>query len=384
MTRIWQAALFLAAIAAAPVPAMAADTVHIGVVLSLTGPAASLGIPERNTIALLPKEVGGADVEYTVLDDGTDATRAVADARKLVEGGADALVGSTVTPGSLAMIDVAAENATPMISLAASARLIAPMDAQRKWVFKTPQNDALMADAIAEHMVKAGIKTMAFIGFNDAYGDGWLTETQRAMAAHGIRVTAVERYSRTDTSVMGQALKVMATRPDAVLIAASGTPAALPQQTLKERGYRGPVYQTHGVANRDFLRVGGKDVEGTILPAGPILVASQLPESNPSRAVGLDYVQHYEAANGVGSVSTFGAHAWDAGLLLRYAIPVALKAAHPGTPAFRAALRDALENAHELVVSHGVMTMSPADHNGFDQRARVMVTISKGDWKLLP
>jgi branched-chain amino acid transport system substrate-binding protein len=367
-----------------PTLARAADTVHVGVTLSMTGPAASLGIPERNTIALLPKEIGGANVEYTVLDDGTDTTRAVANARKLVEGGADVLIGSTVTPGSLAMIEVAAENATPMISLAASARLIAPMDAQRKWVFKTPQNDALMADAIADTMAKTGIKTMAFIGFNDAYGDGWLTETQRAMAAKSIRVLDVERYSRTDTSVTGQVLKVMETRPDAVLIAASGTPAALPQKALKERGYRGVIYQTHGVANLDFLRIGGRDVEGTILPAGPVLVASQLPASNSSRAVALDYIQRYEAANGVGSVSTFGAHAWDAGLMLRYAIPIALKVAKPGTPAFRSALRDALESAHGLVVSQGVMDMTPADHNGFDQRARVMVTISKGGWKLLP
>jgi branched-chain amino acid transport system substrate-binding protein len=384
LTRVWQAALFLAYVAAAPAPAMAADTVHVGVILSMTGPAASLGIPERNTVALLPKEIGGAAVDYTVLDDGTDTTRAVADARKLVEGGADVLVGSTVTPGSLAMIEVAAENSTPMISLAASSRLIAPMDAQRKWVFKTPQNDALMADAIAGYMAKTGVKSVAFIGFNDAYGDGWLAETQRAMAAKSIRLVDVERFSRTDTSVTGQVLKVMETKPDAVLIAGSGTPAALPQKTLKERGYRGVIYQTHGVANLDFLRVGGKDVEGTILPAGPILVASQLPASNGSRAVALDYVQRYEAANGAGSISTFGAHAWDAGLLLRYAIPIALKTAKPGTPAFRAALRDALESAHELVVSQGVMDMSPTDHNGFDTRARVMVTVSKGDWKLLP
>jgi len=384
LTRVWQAALFLACVAATPIMAMAADTVHVGVILSMTGPAASLGIPERNTVALLPKEIGGATIDYTVLDDGTDTTRAVADARKLVEGGADVLVGSTVTPGSLAMIEVAAENSTPMISLAASSRLIAPMDAQRKWVFKTPQNDALMADAIADYMVKTGIKSVAFIGFNDAYGDGWLAETRRAMAAKSIRLLDVERFSRTDTSVTGQVLKVMETDPDAVLIAGSGTPAALPQKTLKERGYRGVIYQTHGVANLDFLRVGGKDVEGTILPVGPILVAAQLPAGNGNRAVALDYVQRYEAANGVGSVSTFGAHAWDAGLLLRYAIPIALKAAKPGTPAFRSALRDALESAHELVASQGVMDMSPTDHNGFDTRARVMVTVSKGDWKLLP
>ena len=319
-----------------------------------------------------------------MLDDGADTTRAVANARKLIEGGADVLVGSSVTPASLAMIDVAAEQKTPMISLAASARLIEPMDASRHWVFKTPQNDSLMADAVAASMAARGIKSVAFIGFNDAYGDGWLTETQRAMAAKNITVTDVERFARNDTSVTGQVLKVMATHPDAVLIAGSGTPAALPQKTLHERGYTGTIYQTHGVANADFLRVGGKDVEGTILPAGPVLVASQLPASAASKSTGTEFTKLYEAANGEASVSTFAAHAYDAGLMLEYAIPIALKIAKPGTPEFRSALRDALEGANELVVTQGVMDMSPTNHNGFDDRARVMVTIKDGAWQLLP
>ena len=271
-----------------------------------------------------------------------------------------------------------------MISLAASSRLIEPMDPQRRWVFKTPQNDSLMADAVAGNMAAHGIKTVAFIGFNDAYGDGWLTETQRAMAAKGIKVTDVERFARTDTSVTGQVLKIMASKPDAVLIAGSGTPAALPQKTLHERGYTGAYYQTHGVANQDFIRVGGKDVEGTILPAGPVLVAAQLPDGSPTKAVGEDYIHKYEAANGAGSTSTFGAHAYDAGLLLAYAIPIALKSGKPGTPEFRAALRDAMEGAHELKVTQGVMDMTPTYHNGFDDRARVMVTIKDGGWTLLP
>ncbi len=384
MFRVREGAALFAGLLAICSPVWAADTVHVGVTLSMTGPAASLGIPERNSIALLPKEIGGSPVTYDVLDDASDSTRAVANARKLIEGGADVLIGSSATPGSLAMIDVASEQKVPMISLAASASLIQPMDAQRRWVFKTPQNDSLMADGIAEHMASAGIKSMAFIGFNDAYGDGWLTETKRAMAAKNIKITDVERFARTDTSVTGQVLKVMASKPDAVLIAGSGTPAALPQRSLHERGYTGAYYQTHGVANLDFIRVGGKDVEGTLLPAGPVLVASQLPATTPSKAAGEDYIHKYEAANGAGSVSTFGAHAYDAGLMLEYAIPIALKSAKPGTPEFRSALRDALEGAHELVVTQGVMDITPTDHNGFDGRARVMVTIKDGGWKLLP
>ena len=371
--------------AAAMLPAVAQAQIKIGVTLSVTGPAATLGDPERKSIALLPTEIAGQKVEWIVLDDGSDSTKAVANARKLIEENAvDALIGSSTTPGAMAMIDVAAENKLPMIALAASARLIEPMDAQRHWVFKTPQNDSLMAEAIATHMARNGVKTVGFIGFNDAYGDGWLTEATRAFKAAGIQIVATERYARPDTSVTGQVLKLIAAKPDAVLIAGAGVPAALPQKTLHERGYTGKYYQTHGVANPDFLRVGGKDVEGTILPAGPVLVASQLPDSNPIKAVALSYVKLYEAANGAGSVSTFGAHGYDAGILLENAIPVALKTAKPGTPAFRAALRDALENEKGVVLDHGIATMTATDHNGFDDRARVMVTVENGAWKLLP
>jgi len=379
------ATMLLAATVLASVAGAVQAQIKIGVTISTTGPAASLGVPQRNSIALMKSEIGGQKIEYIVLDDAADSTKAVANARKLIdEDNVDALIGSSTTPASLAMIDVAAEKQVPMISLAASARLIEPMDAQRRWVFKTPQNDSLMADAIADHMAKAGVKTVGFIGFNDAYGDGWLTEATRAFAAHGIKLVATERYARADTSVTGQVLKLIAAHPDAVLIAGAGTPAALPQKTLHERNYAGKYYQTHGIANVDFLRVGGKDVEGTILPTGPVLVAAQLQDSNPIKAVALDYVRRYEAANGAGSVATFGAHAFDAGILLQTAIPIALKSAKPGTPAFRSALRDALESGKDQVLTHGISTMTPQDHNGFDQRARVMVTIEDGAWKMLP
>ena len=375
--------LLLASLIAAALSAHA--DVTVGVSLSATGPAASLGIPEKNTIALMPKTIGGQKINYIVLDDASDTTAAVANARKLItESKVDIILGSTVTPASLAMIDVAAEANTPMISMAASARIVEPMDAKRKWVFKTPQNDIMMSLAIAEHMQKSGVKTVGFIGFADAYGEGWSQEFAKAAGLKGLTVVTNERFNRTDTSVTGQTLKLIAAKPDAVLVAGSGTPAALPQKALKERGYGGKIYQTHGVANADFLRVGGKDVEGTFLPAGPVLVADQLPASDPVRKSAQAYVTAYEAANGKGSVSTFGAHAWDAGLLMSAAVPVALKKAQPGTAEFRAALRDALEQTKELPGAHGIFTMSPTDHLGLDQRARVMVKIENGAWKYVP
>jgi len=383
MTRL---RLALAALAAALLadPA-AASEINVGVTVSATGPAASLGIPTRNTVALLPAAIAGVKVNYLVLDDATDSTTAVKNARKLTsENKVDVLVGSNTVPNSLAMIDIAAETGTPMISLAAGARIIEPVDEKKRWVFKTPQNDQLMAAAVADHMARRGVKAAAYIGFADAYGDGWWNEFSRAAEARGIRIVASERYSRPDTSVTGQVLKILSAKPEAVLVGAAGTPAVLPQKTLVERGYQGLVYHTHGVTNPDFLRVGGKDVEGAFLPAGPVVVASQLPDSHPSKQAGLEFVRRYEAAHGPGTASSFGAHAWDAGLLLQAAVPVALKQAKPGTPEFRAALRGALEGVRDLRGAHGVFNPSPTNHLGLDERARVMVQIVGGAWRLVP
>jgi len=377
------AAALLPALIALAYAGTAAAQIKVGVSVSATGPAASLGIPEKNTIALLPKTIAGKTVEYIVLDDATDPTTAVKNARKLVsEDKVDLLIGSTVTPNSLAMTDVAAESETPMISMAASASIIEPQDAKRRWVFKTPQNDSHMTTAILSHMADNGVKTVGFIGFSDAYGEGWYREISKLADTRKIKLVANERFARPDTSVTGQILKILSANPDAVLIAGSGTPAALPQKTLKERGYKGKIYQTHGVANNDFLRVCGKDCEGTWLPSGPILVAEQLPDSNPVKKSALAYKSAYEKAYGAGTVSTFGGHAWDAGALLANAVPAALKAGQPGTPAFRKGLRDAIENTKEVAGAHGIFNMSPTDHLGFDQRSRVMVQIVDGKWKL--
>ncbi len=365
------------------IAATALADINVGITLSATGPAASLGIPEKNTIDLLPKTIAGQKVNYIVLDDATDTTTAVKNTRKLIsENKVDVVIGSTTTPNSLAMIDVAAEGETPMIAMAASSRIVEPMDDKRKWVFKTPQNDAQMSTAIVEHMTNNNVKTVAYIGFSDAYGEGWWNEFSKIAEARKLKLVGNERFNRTDTSVTGQVLKILSAKPDAVLIGGAGTPAALPQKSLKEKGYKGVIYQTHGVANADFLRVCGKDCEGTVLPAGPVLVADQLPADHPVKKSAMEYVTKYEAAQGKGTVSTFGAHAWDAGLLLATAAPVALKKAQPGTKEFRAALRDALEGTTNLPAAHGVFNMSAKDHLGLDQRARVMVKVDGGTWKL--
>lgn len=363
----------------------AAAQIKIGVTISSTGPAASLGIPEKNTVALLPREMGGKTVEYVVLDDASDTTMTVANTRKLItEYKVDAIIGSTTTPNSLAMLNVVAEGKTPAISLASSNRIIEPMDATRAWMFKTPQTDAMMAIAIAEHMSNNHVKTMGFIGFNDALGENFLIEVSKYAEVKKVKVVAVERFSRSDSSVMGQVLKVIAANPDAIVIGGFGTPAALPVKTLRERGFKGAIYHNHGVANNDFLRVCGKDCDMTYLPTGPVMVVKQLPDANPVKKVAQEFTTRYEKAYGPGSVNAFASYTWDAGLLLQKAIPEALKKAQPGTAEFRAALRDALENVKNQPTTNGVVNMTKADHLGLDGRARVMVEIKNGTWKYLP
>lgn len=354
--------------------------ITIGVSVSATGPAASLGIPEKQTFALLPQMIGGEKVRYIVLDDATDTTTAVKNAKKLTaEDHVDVLIGSTATPPTMGILEVAFESKTPQISMA-------PLGAtgdKAAWIFQTPQGYATMAGVLATHMAAAGVKTVGFIGYADAYGEGWLKAFRAAAEPRGIQIVAVEAFQRNDTSVTGQALKLVAAKPDAVLIAGSGTPAVLPQATLIERGYKGKFYQTHGIANRDFLRVGGKNVEGTLFPVGPMLLAEHLADNHPSKKPAMEYIKLYEGAHGANSRSTFGGHAYDAHLLLNRAVPEAMKKAKPGTVEFRIALRDALENVKELPGVHGVFNMSANDHNGFDSRAAIMATVENGDWKLL-
>lgn len=370
----------LAAVLASSLIMPAQAEVVIGVDISSTGPAAAIGIQTNNGVRLWPSTLGGEPARYVVLDDGSDVSRAVRNFRKLTsEDKVDALVGPNLTASALAALDVLAETGTPMIALAASSVIVEPVDdPKRRWAFKMPQNDSLMASALVDDMRGKGIKNVAFIGFADSYGDSWWAEFTKA-AGDDIKVVAQERFQRTDASVMGQVLKAMAAKPDAVLIAGAGTPAALPQKTLLERGYQGPIYQTHGIGTLEFLQVGGKDVNGTLFPTGPGVVARELPDDNPVKSVAVDFADKYEAQYGPNTLTQFAGDAYGAWMLLDSAVGRALKTgAKPGTPEFRAALRDALEDTRDLVVPNGVLNISKTDHQGFDERARVMGVIRDG------
>ena len=352
----------------------------VGVILSTTGPGASLGIPERNTVALLPKEIAGQAVKYVVLDDGSDSTAAAKNARKLVsENRVDLLIGSTTVPTSAAVAQIAKESKTAQIALAP----FAPASGEQAWIFTIAQTNTLMAEALIEHMQKTGVKTLAYIGYNDVWGEDWHKVLSEMAPAAGIQLVRDERFNRTDSSVSGQALKVMSSKPDAVLIGATGTPAALPHTELRRLGYKGTIYHTHGAANSAFLRIGDKALNGAILPVGPVVVWDKLPPSHPSKAIASQYAQDYQAQYGAHSLSPFGAYLYDAMRLVEAAVPAALKGSTPGTPAFREQLRDQLEQTRNVVGTHGVYNLSATDHFGHDQRARALVTVQDQQWVLL-
>ena len=363
----------------------AADAqIRIGLMVSATGPTSAIGIPQQNTGEILPREIGGASVQYIQLEDGGDTTRAVQNVRKLVqEYNIDALIGPSTTPNAFAILDFVADDRLPLLATVGTSAVVEPQDAKKRWVFKTTQNDDLIAAALLGHMAKNGVHTVGFIGFNDPYGDNWLKVFSALGAKAGIRVVEAQRYGRNDSSVAGQALRLIAARPDAILIAAVGGPAVLPQATLRDQGFKGTIYQTHAVATDDFIKLGKDKVEGTVLAAGPMLVIDEIPDSNPSKRVAQAYITAYQKKFGA-VPATFGANTWDAGLLLQRAIPVALKSAKPGTEAFRSALRDALEQEENVIGCQGVFSMSPSNHNGMDERARVLVTVKDGRFRLIP
>jgi len=358
--------------------------IKIGLMVSATGPTSAIGIPQKNTGEILPKQIGGVPVEYISLEDGGDATRAVQNIKKLVqENNIDALIGPSTTPNAFAILDVIAEAKVPMMATVGTSAVVEPIDAKKRWVFKTTQNDDLIAAALLKHMAKNNVKTVAFIGFSDPYGDNWLKVFSSLGEKAGIKVVNAERFNRTDQSVTGQTLRMLAAKPDAMLIAAVGGPAVLPEATLRDQGWKGPIYQTHAVATDDFIKLGKDKVEGTVLAAGPMLVIDEIPDSNPTKKVAQSYIATYQKQFGT-IPATFGANTWDAGLLLERAIPEALKVAKPGTEAFRTALRDALAREREVIGCQGVFNMSPANHNGMDERARVLVTVKDGKFRLLP
>jgi len=358
-----------------------AQTLKVGVISSLSGPISALGIPyEKGMRAALAQQptIAGHKVELIVLDDASDPTTAGRNARKLVaEDKVDVLIGTSGVPGAMSIASVARELKTPLIS-PTPVTLPGGPDA---WTVSVSQPFELMVAAAVQRMKAEGVKTVAYIGFSDALGDLSYDCLVKSAKEAGIEIVANERYARSDSSVAGQILKIVSKRPDAVFAGNSGTPGALPYLALAERGYKGKLYGTHGLINADFVRVGGKSIEGLEVPSGPVLVADQLPASNPIRKVSMDFRAAYEKANGAAPVDAFSAYTYDAYLLLADAAKRAK--GEPGTPAYRQSLRDAIASTKELVGTHGIYNFNASSSYGSDQRAVVMVRIDKGQWKLV-
>jgi branched-chain amino acid transport system substrate-binding protein len=365
----------LIAIAALAASAAALADVNIGVSLSLTGPGSGLGLPMQNEFKLWPQTIAGEKVNLVILDDASDPGKGVSNAKRFVtEDHVDMIIGSCLTPVAAAMAPVAAEAKT--VQLAASPVGVPP--GQDQWLFRLPQSNDVMAHAMVAHMKKLGVKTVGFLGYTDAYGELWLKAITAEGEKNGIKVIAAERFARTDTSVTPQALKLAAANPDAMLIVASGSGAAMPEKAIVERGYKGKIYQTHAAATPDLVRIGGKDVEGTYVVSGPAVVAEQLPDSHPSKKTAIDFVTKYEKAYGPGSRNQFAAHAYDAQIVLEKILPAALKKAKPGTPEFRQALKDGMESMGRTVFSHGVMNWTAQDHWGYTNETGVMLKVVDG------
>jgi branched-chain amino acid transport system substrate-binding protein len=362
----------------------AATPIKVGIDLSSTGPAATIGITSKNAILMWPKTLGGHPAQYILLDDGTDPGAAVRNLRKfLSEDKVDVIVGPNITPAAIAALDPVAEYKTPMITLVGSGSVVEPQQGARVWAFKMAQTDGAMADVMTRYMANHNVKSVGFIGFADGYGESWLHEFTKFAALRHIQTVAVERYNRTDTSVTAQILKLMEAKPDAILIAGAGTPTVLPERTLIQRGFKGPIYQTHGIATPEFIKLGGKDVEGTLFPTQPVVVADTLPADHPVKKTALAFVNAYETRYGKGTVTQFAGDAAGVYPLLNNAVGRALKTAQPGTQAFRVALRGELEHTHELIVPNGVVNTSPQDHVGLDQRASVMGIVKHGKFTYL-
>jgi branched-chain amino acid transport system substrate-binding protein len=369
----------LAATAITLLASSAMADITIGVVVPLTGPASGLGIPAANQVKLWPQTIGGEKIKVTVLDDATDPTNGSKIAKRFVtEDKVDVIVGSVATPVGVAIADVAMESQTPQVALTP----VGLPPGKDAWTFRLPQGNDVMAHALVTHMKKQGVKTVGFLGYTDAYGEQWLKAFTAEGEKAGIKIIAAERFARSDTSVTAQALKLVAANPDAMLIVASGSGAAMPHKAVVERNFKGKIYQTHAAATKDLMRIGGKDVEGSYVVSGPVIAPDQLPDSNASKKVAQDFVAKYDKVYGAGSHNQFAGHAYDVVLVLEKAVPMALKKAKPGTPEFRAALKDAFETMGRTVVAHGVLNWTKDDHWGYTNDTGVMVKVVNGDWKV--
>lgn len=378
----------IAAIGAAclAVSGTAQAQITVGFVTSQSGPGSSIGVLYDRGMKAATEyamSVGNEKIKLIQLDDNSDPSTATRNARKLVEENkVDLLIGTATAPSSIAMVAVANELKVPMISI--SPITVPAAESGDRWAIAMPQPPSLMVKVVVDRMKRDGIKKFAYIGFSDAWGDLVYNGAQKPAQDDGLKILTNERYARTDTSVTGQVLKMIATHPDAVLLGGSATQGALPPLALAERGYKGPLYGTPALLNADFIRVGGKAVEGVLVSAGPVIVAEQLPDSHFSKKISMAFQDAYQKANGMPTTDGFSAYSFDAWLVFLDAAKRALATANPGTPEFRVALKNAMFSTKDLVGTHAIYNFKPGESYGVDERSLVLVRLVDGKWKYQP
>jgi branched-chain amino acid transport system substrate-binding protein len=366
-----------------PVAAEAQEAYTIGAIFSITGPGSSLGIPERDTALMIEAEVNakggirGPDgkmhpLKLVIYDDASDETKAVLAAKKLIdEDKVTAIVGTTLSGTSLAIVDTAQKAEMPLVSCAAAAKIVEPV-AERKWIFKTPQSDHLIVGVLVGYLKAKGLTKVAWLNVDYAFGQqGWI-EFEKAARTAGLTIVDNEKFGQKDVDMTPQLTRVKAASPQAVVIWSIPPSASIATKNYADLGIAAPLFQSHGVGNKKYIELAGAAANNVRFPAGKLLVADQLPDNDPQKATLLAYARDFEAK--YGPRNTFGGHAWDAVQLVTRAMETA------GTD--RAKVRSALEATKNFVGITGVFDFSPADHNGLDRRAAVMIQIVDGQWRL--
>jgi len=359
--------------------ALAAAPIKIGALFAVTGPAAFLGEPEKNTLELLVKEVNakggikGAKVELVLYDTGGDATKAVQLANKLIKNDkVAAIIGPTTTGETMAVLPIAEKEQIPLVSCAAGIKITEPV---KKWVFKTPANDHVAAEKILIQAEKLKQKNIALLTVSDSFGSSGREQLKVMAAKRGFKVVADEVYSPKDTDMTPQLYKIKAAKPDAIICWGTNPGPAVISRNLQQVGLKVQVYQSHGVASKKFIELAGPEaVEGTMLPAGKLAVYHLLKKNDPQAKLLKSYADSYKKAYGT-DPSTFGGYAYDGFQLIAAAL-----AKGAATPA---QIRDGIEKNGKMVGISGIFSMSPTDHNGLDLSAFEMVRIQKGDWAIV-
>lgn len=359
--------------------ASAEEPIRIGSFLAVTGPAAFLGDPEKKTLELYVKRLNeeggilGRKLELVVYDTGSNAKDAVTFVKRLIEQDkVDFIVGGTTTGETMAVVELVEQAGIPFISLAGASVIVEPV---KKWVFKTPHSDRMAVQKVYADMKKEGVQKVGLIAGSGGFDKSCLANAQEQAKNYGLTIVASEQYGADVTDVTPQLVNIRNAGAEAVLFCGFGAPSVVVTKNFAQLGLKARLYHNHGSCSKQFVQGAGAAAEGVRLPCAALIVADQLPASDPQRAVTLAYIDTYTKAYKE-DVSTFGGHAYDGLMLLVDAIRRA------GTTD-REKVRDAIERTHQFVGVDGIFTMTPTDHMGLGLESFKMLEVVGGNWKYL-